>query len=719
MSYDIGKLNSLYEKADSKDSTLFSEMKSNVLLVNSEHYKKIETQRRSRLDDMDDGSGKQRVRIVKNHTYRITQKYKNGIMSLAPDLMVYPANTNELQDKKSAELYNAVLEYGKNRYKLSDRKEDWCEDYVDLGEVATKIFFSKQKGDIKGYEQAVDEMGQPLYQDDAGNVTSVPSRTVVTEAGIVSADNKPMADVKKPIYEGDFVFETILPFNLLRDPSAESMEDSAYLIVRKMMDIEEAKAMIGKDDPERDDKIGYINSSSENTYRVFDTDKGYYEDGKGKVMLREFYFRPCVKYPNGHFFITTDSGILFSGDLPFSVFPIAWRAFKKVQTSARGRSIVKILRPYQYELNRCASKEVEHSIVHGDDKIMTSPGSKVTPGAQLPGLRQYHAVGSTQVIPGRTGEQFAGPQARILEEMYQVVDEEIADESLPQQLDSNALLYRSLRRSAKYGKYAKGFQEFLKDVYWIYLRLAKHYFDEGRYIKAVGRSEAINIAEFKSADELSVQIRLIENTDDAETLLGKSIQFNYILQYVGKDLPKEALGKVLSNLPYANKDQVFSDLTVDSRNIENDLLALDRGEQREASIDDENTLYIKALTSRMKQPDFRLLPEHVQQMYIHLREQHRSIQAEKEKQMLMAQQQAIPSGGNLVKVDMYVMRDGKQVRATFPNEALQWLQEKLTQQGLAQERLETLATVDQMALASQIANQQPTQDQGVFNGNEQ
>jgi len=63
---------------------------------------------------------------------------------------------------------------------------------------------------------------------------------------------------------------------------------------------------------------------------------------------------------------------------------------------------------------------------------------------------------------------------------------------------------------------------------------------------------------------------------------------------------------VLSNLPYANKEQVFSDLTVNSRNIENDLLGLDRGDVREASLDDENELYIKALTSRMKQPDFKL-----------------------------------------------------------------------------------------------------------------
>jgi hypothetical protein len=69
---------------------------------------------------------------------------------------------------------------------------------------------------------------------------------------------------------------------------------------------------------------------------------------------------------------------------------------------------------------------------------------------------------------------------------------------------------------------------------------------------------------------------------------------------------------------------------------------------------------------------------------------------------------------------MYVMQDGKQVRATFPDESLKWLQQKLAQQGLAQDRLESMATVDQMALAQQMMVNQPAQqmplNQGGMNG---
>jgi hypothetical protein len=92
-------------------------------------------------------------------------------------------------------------------------------------------------------------------------------------------------------------------------------------------------------------------------------------------MIKEYYFKPSSVYgPNGYFYITTEHGILFEGEIPFGVYPISYRGFKKIQTSARARSVVKVLRPYQYEINRAASKMVEHQLVHGDDKVITPLG---------------------------------------------------------------------------------------------------------------------------------------------------------------------------------------------------------------------------------------------------------------------------------------------------------------------------------------------------------
>jgi len=717
--YNVQQLNELYRKADSADATLFSEQKSNVLLVNSEHYKHIERKLRERSDDLR-MSDRQKIRITKNHTQRITNRINNGIMGLSPELKVVPANTSELQDKKAAELFQSVLMYGINRYKLDEKKEDWCADFVEIGECAAKVYFDKSKGDIVSYQQLVDpDTNTALFLDKNNQITADPVEFSLDPQTLqsVQTPNKPAPDYNKPIYGGDFCFETILPFNLLRHPECESMDDSPYFIVRKMIDKEELKNMIPEDDPEREKKLEYIKASSDTTYKIFDAVKASFEEQKDKIMLKEYYFKPGSVYgPKGYFYITTEFGTLFEGEIPFGVFPIAYRGFKKIQTSPRARSVVKVLRPYQYEINRAASKIVEHQLVHGDDKVITPLGGKFSQGSEQPGVRHFQATGQPIVIPGRVGEQYASYVDSQIQEMYQVVDEIVDDQDNPQSLDAYTLLFRSLSRKKKYGKYAKEFQSFLKDIYWIYLKLAKEYFDENTYIRATGRREAINIAEFKSADPLSVQIKLSESNEDAESLLGKTIMLQQVLQYVGKDLPKQALGKLLVNMPFANGDQIFNSLTLTERNVENCLLALDRGEWMPAEQDDKHEAFIEALSNRIISADFKLLSQDIQQMYYARREQHRQFLAEQEQKVMLAQQQAVPMTGNFVKCDMYVMKDGKQVRATFPQDALDFLQKKLEQQGLTMARLELLSTADQAAVAQNMMMDQQQPQGAMPNG---
>jgi hypothetical protein len=723
--YDVAKLNEMYTDADSADATMFSEMRSNVLLVSSEHFRKTSESYYSRDTSSYNGLSEQqrpKIKITKNHTARIMQKIEDGIASLSPGLKVHPALENELSCKKSAELYDSVLDYGKERYNLADKREEWLRSFVNMGECATKVLWYKNRGDIVGYNQLVhEESDAPLFLDANGEITDqqqniqlqphpVTGEPVPTPIG----ENKPAPDMNKPVYSGDFVFETIHPFNLLRDPSAESMEESPYLIVRKMIERDEVLSMLDENDPDYKKKKSFVEASAEQTYKVFNTTKGTYDDERGKVMMKEIYFRPSYEFPKGCYKHFTSEGILFEGsELPYGVFPIAWRAFDKVPTHARGRSKIKIIRPLQYEANRLSSAQVETQIVHGMDKIITPPGIKMSQGANLSakGIQHFTAAGTPIVIPGRTGDQFTAPYQATIAEMYQIVDEDSGMADAPAQLDPYSMLFRSAQRKQKYGKYATSFQAFLKDVYWIYLRLAKNYFDENRYIRSVGANEAINFAEFKNAKELDVQIKLVEQAEDSDSMMSKAMYLQYALQYVGKSLPPEALGNVLSNLPFANSAQIFKPLLLDTKNAENDMLAMDRGEPRQAAPNDNHDFNIKALTNRMKSPDFKLLGPQIQQMYAAKLQQHQQIMAQQQQQIQMAEQGQIPQTGVMSKCDVYTMVDGKQSRLMLPTDALMWVNDKLTQQGLSQQRMHGLSLGDQASIA-QMQMQQAQQQQG-------
>ncbi|MBX3017989.1 MAG: hypothetical protein KF767_08875 [Bdellovibrionaceae bacterium] len=704
------ELNKLFQDAKTCDEELFAEQKSNLLLVSGDHYKRIEKNLREQLRGSSLTS-QQKVKITKNHTQKICNREVNGIAALAPDVKCTPANRDELQDKKAAQLYQAVKLFGDKRYKLAERREKWIQDFVEIGEVATLVIWNPNKGDLINYHQKVDEEGQALF--------TAPDGSEVRQTGNPELDQmlKPAPDKTRPVFSGDFVFENIYGFNLHRAPDADDMDDSPYVIVDKMSMPEDVKAMIAEDDPEREEKLEFVKKSSETTYRIFDTNKLSFGDDKGKVHLRYHYYRPCMEYPQGYYYIQTEFGIITSGELPFGVWPIAYTGHTRLPTSPRHRSRIRVIRPYQVEINRASSQRIQHQLTHGDDKMITRPGAKASQEGTLPGIRTYKAFGDVQIIPGRVGDQFAGYVVEQIAEMYQVADEEAVEDS-GMATEPLAILYSSVKRSKKHGKQAKAIVAFLQDVYGIYFELAKHYFDEHHFIKAVGRSEMINIAEFRTADKASVSITVEAANSDATDMLGRFMFTQNALQYVGKNLPPEAVGQILSNMPFANSEQILKPIMQNYRNVENDILALDRGEKRPAEPDDTHDLYVTELTSRIKSPDFKALDPQIQQAYFEKREQHRAFKAEELRQLAMAKQGFVPMGGSLVKCDVYVTINGKQQRMVLPYETLQWAHDIVNKQGMAQDSLQKFAPADQVAIAGQATEglmQQQNQTQGGVN----
>ena len=76
-----------------------------------------------------------------------------------------------------------------------------------------------------------------------------------------------------------------------------------------------------KDQPE---KLKALESKNDDVYVIFDTNQGNHKKTKTKVLIKELYFKPCLQYPNGYFYIFTDAALLEHGELPYGIFPIKW-----------------------------------------------------------------------------------------------------------------------------------------------------------------------------------------------------------------------------------------------------------------------------------------------------------------------------------------------------------------------------------------------------------
>nr|NQU92256.1 hypothetical protein [Bacteroidota bacterium] len=511
--YDAAKLDELYTNSESADSEQFAEMRSNLLLIAGDHYSKKGSKFYNRIRDTRALSKETSLKLTKNHIGNITNIILSKILSMSPNTTILPNNESEESDIKTAELNKSVWEYAKKNYKLRGKVREWAEDFVGLGECYAKLFWDTEIGSVIGYEQATDDEGELLFDE----------------------NGEAIADETRPVMSGDFVFERVLAFNLLIDQEAQTIDDSPYFIVRKMVSQLKLKGMVD------DDVFKAITKGEETTYLVFDgSNNGYSKDNKD-ILVRETYFRPCKQYPKGYFYISTREHRIFKGELPFGIWPFASAGYNKIQTSARCRSPVKQMRPYQIEINRTASAVATAQITLGSDKLVLSNGSKISSAGQLPGVRAISVTGGANpiILQGRGGEQYIPWLDKNITELYDMMNVFETSQVRDGKLDPYAMLFHSMKNKQKFQKYGETFEEFLVSITEIYLSLAKEYFEEDAIIPMVGRSERVNIAEFKHTEPNQFRITVEPIAADTETMLGKQLAINHTLQYVGNNIDKK------------------------------------------------------------------------------------------------------------------------------------------------------------------------------------
>ena len=681
----IEDLNQLYEQTVTSAKDLYAEQRSNALLVAGNHYSTKTSASWSRLRESGAIPSDQKLRLTKNHIQKITKSYVNNLVSTSPSVKVTPRDEKSNQSRKSAQLNDSVWQYAYDTQELPIKIMNWASDYVEIGEAAVKIFWHPQMGEVVSYNQAVGADGQPQVDEQGQMKRGAPN------------------------YAGLLCFETILTTNLGVDINCNSFDESPWVFVRKMMPYEKVKALVGGD-PE---KMKMIQEDKKDPTMVFDPAVAEYTTVKGQVLIIEYYFRPCAEYPQGYYYITTKQGILFEGELPFGIFPIEYVGFDRIQANPRHRSIIKQLRPYQLEINRTASKIAEHQVT-SDDKLLVQNGTKLNSGSHLAGIRILNYSGNKpEFLDGRTGSQYVDYMQAQITEMYQVAgvseDMELKDTKGNEPM---GLLFRSVKDQKKFTIYAEKFEHYLKRVCKLYLKLAKEYFDEETLIPMVGKSEFVNISEFKNTQDIETSIKVVPMTDDINTMFGKWMSINHMIQFSSAQLGKEDIARIARNLPFGNFEESFSDLTLDYDLADNFILAVERGEQPQPTSNDNKEYMAKRLGNRIRQPDFAMLSPEIQQYYQQVLGIYQQMLAQDKAELQRAESGFIPTTGPLIRTDLKAEVPNasggmKTVSKSFPIDALAWLEKQMQAQGASVESLMNLSEEQKAQIASKFNGMNP------------
>ena len=645
-----------------------AEIRSNILINAGFHYQSRNRWQNSRA--VANVPSEKKLRVTKNHTQRISKHIINSFLETGIGVGVFPANENELGDQKSAELHSSVWDNIKSDQNWEKKSSQFVHDFVVCGEAYAEIIFDSTKGDVVEQEPILNEFGQVLGYN--------------------------------PIKSGSVEISRVFAFNVLTDPQGKSFEECRHVIVKKLFPTKDLKKRF-KDD----ERVSKFIDDSTDTLQIFDGLTGTYSESKNHTQVNCYYFRPCAMYPNGYYYYATSTGIIESGQL--YRFPIVFVGYDEVPTSARAYSFIKQTKPYQTEINRCASKIIEESVTLGSSYILSQEGSRIKNKSIGNGMRNLSYTGiEPKVISGRSGEQYVDYMNAMINEMYTIADVAEFDKEKPGYAsDTYSMLFRSLKQKKKFQIYGEKIEIFFKECVELSLDLAQAYYPDKLVVQMVGKPEAVNIAEFKASNKLRRKIKVEPRSEDFTSTLGRSLSINTLLQYAGSNLSSEQIGMIAKYMPFLNKEQMIDEFTLKTDLATNTILALDRGENP-IFVDSHHSYLIDKLSARMVRSDFFMLDPQIQQMYQQRLVQHRQALVQQQQQAEMAKQGFVPTTGGFVGVDLYEEReDGKQKRVRLPGDAVKWLVDKLSGQGSQIEAIEDLPIDQQAALGAQIQQQIP------------
>lgn len=695
----LSYLQGLYKSAESVDSPIFAEMRSNIRLVAGDHFLKGVHKDLARTKYSRRVSQEMKLRLTQNHISRASNIWVNSMVQSAPDVEVLPNNEYEEKDKKAAQLNSLAKDYIGRHNDIEELIRDLAKDYWDIGEAIVKVSFNPEEGP---------EVLGPIEQQFNPETLQVELVQEEFPAGLIK-------------------FEKIFGFNLLRDPSAQSWDQCRYMIHRKMMDKDVLLAMFPGD--ENQEVRAKIQTTNEDTFKVYNASSNSYGQ-TNKVLLQEYYFKPNKTMPKGYFVICTSNTILFHGKLPFGIFPFEVVNFDNVQTTPRGRSKIKQLRPIQAEINRAVSKIAEHQVTLGDDKLILNAGSKIAESNKISGVRALQVSGTINptIMEGRSGSQYVEywlNQVAMFEKIAEIP--EIEQDRLAQ-LDAYSILYLSMRQKQKFSFYSSKFENFIVRMWKKALKLYKLSVDPVAVSRVLGAQEEINVDEFKSLEDISFQVKVKPRSDDPESLIARQFQINQIMQYKGSDLSDVDFGELISDSPFFGKKALLSSGKLKADRATNMILKLDKGVDMPISEVDDADYMLTRIDKRMSESDFdvvtfknregQIVPnEHIKQLYEQKRQEYLALIEERLKKQQMMQAGQIPSSGDLIPVQMYsteAKADGgfKVVREYFPYDSLKWLKDSLLNQGMTQETISGFSPNSQEDINESLAQPSQMPDEG-------
>ena len=517
-------LNNEFDYLRKQNGPRFEKMKENIGIYKGTQYRPHD---RTTINDfLNVGPKKKRNshKLIVNHLYDITETIvaRSTRNKVSPD--IYPANSEEYEDRTNARLAKKLADHIAYINKLPEKHVKLKRHSILCGEAYLLGEWNKHGGDIHPMWAEAKEHD---FIDEKGNPVKGP-------------DGKPMK-MKDPVMVGEVELSLMKSWRVLVDDK-EQWDDVEHFFI---VEIEQTEKII-KDYPASKNKI----KKSDSAY-AFEVDTMQARELRDECIKVTFYRKKDRFMPKGAKVVFTKDCILEKGDFPFSLqnkLNLVRLTDVEVEDQLNAESFYEWTKEIQFRHNQLSSDIIKHQRLCAHPKWMVPKGR----------CKLEQLGDDTTVV------QFQGPVPPKLAVMAPNPPEVFTfRKELKEDLEQISTVTGTSRRDPPTGvtasvslKYLSELEaervivstskdnEFIKEVYGLMLAIAGDKYDEndGRTVRVLGKGDYLKISSLKNANfSKSYDIRIGNSDVLPETQTGKMAAIFDLIDRKPDILPDEQL----------------------------------------------------------------------------------------------------------------------------------------------------------------------------------
>jgi len=553
------------------------------------------------------GEQEEITNLAVNHYRNICRHMLTMVTANRPSMDARATNT-DYESLVQTKLANGLLDYYMREKRLEDYLSRAVEHAIVFGTGYVKMEWNATSGEIHDYVEPEYEM-KKTYDPESGQETEEQS---------LDEEGQPIEKTKGfPIYEGDVMFSTVSPFDVVFDSTKEDASKQDWVLIRSFKNRFDLAAKY----PEYEDKILKQETKSDKERYNF---TGSFYDQTDDISVYEFYHRQTESMPDGRYllFVASDA-ILMDAAMPYRKLPIYRISPADILGTPYGYTDTFDLLPIQDALNSLYSTILTNQSTFGVQNILCPRGTDVNPYALSGGLNfiEYNAsIGKPEALNLTSTPPEIFNFINLLEKAMETVSgvNSVSRGNPEASLQSgNALaLVQSMSLQFISGL-QQSYVKLIEDVGTGLIQMLQDFASVPRIAMIVGKSNRTYMKEFSGKDLNSINRVIVDVGNPlSKTTAGRVQMAEQMLQMGVITSPEQYISVINSGKLETMTDGIDRQLLLIK--AENEKLVA--GEMVQAIDIEPHSLHIKEHRDVLSDPDLKQDPDLVSRVLTHIQE---------------------------------------------------------------------------------------------------